>query len=514
MKKESLGIYFNSDGIAVAKLEGKDNFSTTFLPYSSLSEELVLKDANLKIKTEALLKRVLREVDVTNIKHAHISITDKRTIFRYLTLPSLTNKELKLALPIEAEKYIPFKIENISWNYTKTSLYREKKVRVAFLGIKRDFMSELIEIINNIGLGVKSIESSSFATLSALLKLKKISKKEKNYVVFIVSKEDGELTIFCEKFPYFSRYTKLPLTAEGVPDVSKISKEIRLTLDYYKREYKSKKLSRLFLIGKKEYLEYYSSLSDAIDLEMKNIAVEDLLGDKVSTLAEVKAYYTGLYKQRAKDVNIDLKKEMEAKEKKSEKDQEKKLLESGNEAPLRILPLVIILAVGILIGVAFVIEANRRALPQKDRREELLSSLADTYDTNVEEIKRKNLSLEKLNKKNTELIREYNKLKAITNIDKRTTSIISFVLDRLTEGMWFKDIRLKKDNKLKDYSISLKGYIYLDSAQEESSSLNRFISRLKQSDFLGEEDKRVELSFARRDRIRGFDVTSFELTIK
>ena len=127
MRKQKLGIYLDQEGIAFAQAEGKNLVFSTFFSFSSLEEDVASAALNPKAKIEELLNRGLKELKA-ELKGACVGISDKDNIFRFLEMPSMKKKELQLALPLEAEKYMPFKIEDLAWDYKEKRDFREKKI--------------------------------------------------------------------------------------------------------------------------------------------------------------------------------------------------------------------------------------------------------------------------------------------------------------------------------------------------------------------------------------------------
>ena len=121
---EKVAIYFDTEGIALARTQGKTLIASTFLSFSTI-EEVSLEDFSQKTRDEALLKKGLRELK-SETATALIGVSDKYTLFRHLEMPLMKKNELSLALPLEIEKYIPFKIEDIAWDYNKKTLSLQK----------------------------------------------------------------------------------------------------------------------------------------------------------------------------------------------------------------------------------------------------------------------------------------------------------------------------------------------------------------------------------------------------
>ncbi len=308
--KKRLGIYLDSQGIAFAEAEGKDLSSSVFLSFSYLLEEgKDFSELSSTLKIEALLQRGLRELR-TELKEAYLGFSEKESIFRVLELPYMNKKELNLALPLEIEKYMPFRIEEIFWDYQERRVFREKKIKIAFLGMKKTFLEENLKAFSNVGVKVKSVDSGFFSLIGFLILLGKIPKRYKDFAVFSFTREEGEIAIFSEGFPYFSRYTKIPLTLEGEPDVKKIGKDLKMTLRYYQGEVKGKELEKLFILGESSLVNKCEEEFQDLGISLESSPLEDVLKDrKVANLSELKAYSLAIRDYRAEFLKFNILKE-------------------------------------------------------------------------------------------------------------------------------------------------------------------------------------------------------------
>ena len=505
--KKRLGIYLNSEGIAFAETEGKNLSSSVFLSFSYLLEEgKEFSEFSSTLKIEALLQKGLRELK-TELKEAYLGLSEKESIFRVLELPYMNEKELNLALPLEVEKYIPFRIEEIVWDYQERRVFREKKIKIAFLGMKKTFLEENLKAFSNVGISVKSVDSGLFSLIGLLMLLGKIPKRCKDFAVFSFTREEGEIAIFKEEFPYFSRYTKIPLTSEGKPDVKKIGKELEMTLRYYQGEVKAKKLERLFILGESSLVKSCQEGFQDLGVSLESLPLEDVLKDrKVANLSELKAYSLAIRDYRAKFLKFNiLKKGRE--------------VVPGEEAPEVLVPkevfwnfkpVFFLVIIGVFAGGGiFFVQASKESSKRVEIKkiEEELRALPNFQ-------KFGSLSLTELEDKESYFKKVLAQLKEYSDIPKDNSSLIELLGKNITAGMWFKSLSLRRERNLKDLSLALQGYIYLGNTQRERNSLNKFITKLKESELLKRRRMKVSLNSVRQKELEGYKVTAFTIEIK
>jgi len=472
--KKRLGIYLDSQGIAFAEAEGKDLSSSVFLSFSYLLEEgKDFSELSSTLKIEALLQRGLRELR-TELKEAYLGFSEKESIFRVLELPYMNKKELNLALPLEIEKYMPFRIEEIFWDYQERRVFREKKIKIAFLGMKKTFLEENLKAFSNVGVKVKSVDSGFFSLIGFLILLGKIPKRYKDFAVFSFTREEGEIAIFSEGFPYFSRYTKIPLTLEGEPDVKKIGKDLKMTLRYYQGEVKGKELEKLFILGESSLVNKCEEEFQDLGISLESSPLEDVLKDrKVANLSELKAYSLAIRDYRAEFLKFNIlkeRREVVLREEVSE-------VLASREVLWNFKSLFFLLIIGVFIGGGiFFIQISKES-------------------SKVVEVKK----IEE---------REY------SDIPKDNSSLIELLGRNITEGMWFKSLNLKRERNLRDLYLVLQGYIYLGDIQRERNSLNKFITKLKESEFLKRRKMKVTLNSVRQQELEGYKVTAFTIGIR
>jgi len=500
MQKRRLGIYLDPEGIAFAETEAKDLQISIFLPFSVLEQEALGSEPTSKSKIESLLQRGLRELNA-GVSEAHIGLSEKEIIFRFLEMPSMKKSELELALPLEIEKYIPFKIDRIAWDYKDKKAFQEKKIKIAFAGMRWDLLRELITIFKEINLEMVSMESSSLSCIGALGYLNKIPKKIKHFAIFLISDDDGEIIIFSNNFPYFCRYIKFSKDGMGKPAITKIADELRMTLEYYRRESNRESLERLFLFGKQEHLDLFSSALGELEITQEPIQLEEVIKDrKLYSMQEFKAFSLALRGYRSPFLAFNFLKEY-LKEKK-EVSAEAALPVDIVETPWNFKPVLISIGLGLLLFIAILIHGTTqetsllKQVREQERKMEEISLKGDLKDLK---------SLQKREAELTSLLAELNK-----NLDVPgdISSFINLLSENISDGMWFDEIAISRDPEFKETTLTIRGFVYLGSPVLERDSLNKFISGIKGSDAMKERKLNINLE---GKRIREFDVTGFQV---
>ncbi|MBN2120063.1 MAG: pilus assembly protein PilM [Candidatus Omnitrophica bacterium] len=493
MKNTKLGIYLDSEGLALAEIKDKDLvFSRVF----SFAPQEVGSPERIK----SLIEGVFNELGVDS-KDAYVGISDVNSIFRFLEMPYMKAKELELALPLEAEKYMPFKIEEIAWDFKEKKDFRERKTKIAFTGVKSELVSRFLEIFQDLGIEVKSVESASFAAVGALTYLNKISRRDKSFSAFLISEDSGEITIFDDNFPYFCRHTKFSKDGQGSLNIGKIVDELRITLDYYRRERGKKSLEKLFLLGKKEICSSLLAALQELEIAVEIIALEDF-PKPINTVQEFKAFSLALRDVRPALLTFDLLRE----KKKSQQETLASLVPSEVVWDPRTFIYPLIIGVSLFFGILFLQARKETSLVVEAKKLEM--NFVKTQPPDEEP-----LSLQSLENKDKKLDFVWKEVQKNSNPPKESSAFVALLCGSITEGMWFDDLTLRRDTSFKEVEVSVRGKIYLSDAQKERQSLDDFVAAIKSADLISKMGLKVTLVSIEQRREREYDVTTFALKI-
>ena len=153
-------------------------------------------------------------------KEVNIAVSGPSVIVRFIELPHMTADELRNAVPFEAEKYIPFSINevNISHQLLIPRLGNNMML-VLLVATKKDLITERLGLINELGLSARILDITSFANVNAFLSNTGRKKGEIAALIDIGAKA-MDINIIDENILYFTRSVQM-----GGEDLTKILSE-------------------------------------------------------------------------------------------------------------------------------------------------------------------------------------------------------------------------------------------------------------------------------------------------
>ncbi len=117
----------------------------------------------------AMIKKLVQESGISTNK-VNISVCGPSVIVRYILLPQMTKSQLESAIRFEAEKYIPFNIEEVILNAPTLEEKREDgKIRVLIVAAKKALIEDYINLLQACELKPQLIDVDSFALLNSFL---------------------------------------------------------------------------------------------------------------------------------------------------------------------------------------------------------------------------------------------------------------------------------------------------------------------------------------------------------
>ena len=103
-----------------------------------------------------------------NIKSVNISVSGSGTLIRYINFPKMQEAELKQALKFEAQKHIPFSINEVDIDacILRDNL-PDNKMLILLAAVKKEFISKRMKVIEEAGLKLNIIDVDSAALVNA-----------------------------------------------------------------------------------------------------------------------------------------------------------------------------------------------------------------------------------------------------------------------------------------------------------------------------------------------------------
>jgi type IV pilus assembly protein PilM len=119
----------------------------------------------VELDLAGLLKRMVK---LEGAEKINISVSGPATITRLASFPAMNSNELKLSLKFEAQKHIPFPIQDLSLDSAilKDGL-PDNKMLVLLSAVKKDFLSQRLKIMEDAGLRAAVVDIDSLALANA-----------------------------------------------------------------------------------------------------------------------------------------------------------------------------------------------------------------------------------------------------------------------------------------------------------------------------------------------------------
>lgn len=195
-KKKTLqtGLDIGSSSIKLVQLIGNPNEPTL------VNLDLIkTKDDDDRKKALKALSQRLTSKDV------NVSISGPQVVVRYVELPKMSHDELKSSMKFEAEKYIPFKVEDVILDCQILESAGQGKVRVLLAAAKKDVVNKQLNMVQEAGFVVRIIDCDSFAITNAFLLNFSALGEDTNTALINIGNKLTSVNILKGKMPYFTR---------------------------------------------------------------------------------------------------------------------------------------------------------------------------------------------------------------------------------------------------------------------------------------------------------------------
>jgi type IV pilus assembly protein PilM len=268
-EKYSVGLDIGTSTIKLVELK----FFKDIVELARFNLEPIQADLNSQLKRIAPSQAI------------NISVSGASTVVRYIDFPRMNEDELKQALRFEAQKYIPFAINeaNLDSCILKEDL-SDNKMLVLVAAVKKEFINQRLKLIQEAGLKTNIVELDSLALINAFnfnYSKEDANIKNKTIALLNIGASMSNLNILENGHPVLSRdiyiagnnltqkiqeaigidlksieelkpnidkekLNKVVTVAESV--LSDLSKELRTSFDYYESQSTSS-IIKIFLSG-------------------------------------------------------------------------------------------------------------------------------------------------------------------------------------------------------------------------------------------------------------------------
>ncbi len=310
MKKENIvGLDIGTSTIKVVQLlKFKEGYS---LVKASIEEVGFNADEKVKL---AALERLFKRAKISQ-KEVNVSIEGPSVIIRNIQLPKMSKADLKNAIKFEAEKYIPYSINEVLMDCQIIS-EAQNNMGVLLVAAKKDAVNDKIQLVQKAGLRPWVVDIDSFALINAF-NLKN-EDSDKTIALLNIGNEATSVNIICGNLFKFTR--NIPVGGKRVTEViaenfkidltqaeelkknpgdrkqelneiclnamREMAIEIKSSFDYYENQHEEG-VSKIFISGGVAINESMANfLSENMDLEVNRWSVFDKVGVVSKSLKE------------------------------------------------------------------------------------------------------------------------------------------------------------------------------------------------------------------------------------
>jgi Tfp pilus assembly PilM family ATPase len=504
----SLGIYFGLKDICLVETRGRKILNSIRLPHPSLASAELEEKVPADVKLIALLKDALRTYRI-KANEATFCISGQDMVIRTFEIPLLPANELRGAINFEAKKYIPFKIEDLDYDFQVSFNRKNKTSLVLFVGIKKEILENYLSISKQLNLKVDALEYSAFSLLR-FLKLAGFSDTGvvASFCFDLNSEDETNFMVFENGFPLFSRDIVLAEGLQGFEQTAeddfaqkldKLKNEIRVSLDYYSRKFMDKDIKNIFVVSDAKSRKELDHFFKETTIPVKFVDTQKVLGRNVSYSSVLaKSFAAAQFKSSPLEIKINL---VGAK------------LKAARVAAAGFRPFALLedfkldlklIFLGIVVCAAVFGYGITRLQPLRQELAGIRSQRLKVSTVTANE------SYEMLSALNSKYSKRIASLDNLIKNHMYATYPLDVIPRALPNGVWLSNFSLKynQDGALE---LALDGQVYLEDSDKEFESVNSFLTNLKNDPVFSRYFRKMTISSIDRKQVGNASVAVFNI---
>lgn len=178
------------------------------------------------------------------IQKAVISVSGQSVVVRQVLFPKMSPEELRSALQFEAEKYIPFGINEV---YIDAQIISDKaesgKIKVLIVAAKKELVDEYLGYMGDTGITTDAVDCDSIAVTNSFIFNNAGAGKDKTVALLNVGASMTNVCILKNEMLNFAR--DIPV---DIKSIDAIETQIRLSFDYYENQF-GKGIDGIYISG-------------------------------------------------------------------------------------------------------------------------------------------------------------------------------------------------------------------------------------------------------------------------
>lgn len=164
--KGLIGLDIGSSYIkAVQFNETRSGYELGLFDILPISPELIVEGSIIDaIRLTESLQELVRKANM-KVKNVAISISGHSSVIvKRISVPEMSEEELRESIKFEAEQYVPFDIEDVNIDFQIIGSKEEPgQMEVILVAMKKDFMNEYVSVVRDAGLNPVIVDVDVFA---------------------------------------------------------------------------------------------------------------------------------------------------------------------------------------------------------------------------------------------------------------------------------------------------------------------------------------------------------------
>ncbi|MDP8233527.1 MAG: pilus assembly protein PilM [Candidatus Saelkia tenebricola] len=483
IKGDILRVLQLKKGVRDISLTGYVEEKLPFMPSLDLDENVDLIIAKLRILLQNLPHKSKNTVFI---------IPTSQVMLRFFDLPFLSKKEREEAIKYEAQKYIPFAIDDIASDFYIPYEIKGKEMRVVYMAVKHGTLNKYVRIASSLGVKLSAIEPYPFSLLRALFTSGAL--KMKDFALVIDLDYSGSTILVTQGLNlYIARDFIVSPVSEitSAQVLNKIVFEINRTIDYMIKEFPHQSINEIILTGEVANEEIRESLMSMLNL---NVKLTSLSGKISSSQPEVLKKYTGLAGAGLRDlISYDIDLDFFA-------DYRGKIQQGSHFSFKDLMPRELVRDLFLLAIGAFITGAYLMRQMESIRDMEYAIHLSRSVSMSSEKVIKQEMK---------EIEKKIQSFNGILKGKRNFTDIFNFVPQNLTMGVWLESLELSVSSQGQKV-LRMEGFGYTGASQGVGViyQLLEAINESKESKEIFEE---IKITNVEKTKLRDFDVIKFSM---
>ncbi len=241
--KVEAGLFIDTSAVYAARVQ-KNKTGIEFL--GSARAELNANPEALSSRLSEAVKETMKGAGVEG-QPVFLSLPGEEAMVRCFDLPWLPKKEWPSAIRFEAQKYLPFPINNLYFDYELFPSKEEKKISVVFSAAKKEAVDRRLEPLREIGVRVQGVELVYHSI--ARFFSQEVTKGSPLVHLIIQANDEktAEIVLAKDQAILIARHAALVRKPEGELDLNAFISEITISLDYFSKRFKHDAIEKVYI---------------------------------------------------------------------------------------------------------------------------------------------------------------------------------------------------------------------------------------------------------------------------